>query len=160
MKTSKYLAVLSVLAILALLGAAIDFGIRTRVADANTLARATEEKATPIVNVVHPRRGAPTSEIVLPGGAQAFVDAPIYARTNGYLKRWYFDIGSPVKQGQLLAEIETPEVDQQLLQAFRPVAVGIGSKQSVQPPFDLMGEEHVPRHRVTTSNASLAYAKL
>src|SRR5438093_1073882 len=113
----KYVAILGALVALALLGAAIDFGIRTRVADANTLARATEQNAIPVVNVVHPKRGAPTSEIVLPGGAQAFVDAPIYARTNGYLKRWYFDIGSHVKQGQLLAEIESPEVDQQLSQA-------------------------------------------
>jgi RND family efflux transporter MFP subunit len=100
-----------------LLGAAIYFGIQSRVANASTLARATEQSATPIVNVVHPKRGAPTSEIVLPGGAQAFVDAPIYARTNGYLKKWYFDIGAQVKQGQLLAEIETPEVDQHLEQA-------------------------------------------
>ncbi len=113
----KYRAVLGVLVILALLGAAIYFGIRSRVAEANTLARATEQSAIPVVNVVHPKRGAPTSEIILPGGAQAFVDAPIYARTNGYLKKWYFDIGARVKQGQLLAEIETPEVDQQLEQA-------------------------------------------
>jgi RND family efflux transporter MFP subunit len=113
----QYRALLGVLAALALLGAAIYFGIRSRVAEAKTLARATEQSAVPIVNVIHPKRGAPTSEIVLPGGAQAFVDAPIYARTNGYLKKWYFDIGAQVKQGQLLAEIETPEVDQQLEQA-------------------------------------------
>ena len=113
----KYRAVLGVLVAVALLGAVIYFGIRSRVAEAKTLARATEQSAVPIVNVIHPKRGAPTSEIVLPGGAQAFVDAPIYARTNGYLKKWYFDIGARVKQGQLLAEIETPEVDQQLEQA-------------------------------------------
>ena len=113
----KYQAVVGVLIAVAVLGAAIYFGIRSRVANANTLARATEQSAIPIVNVVHPKRGAPTAEIVLPGGAQAFVDAPIYARTNGYLKKWYFDIGARVKQGQLLAEIETPEVDQQLEQA-------------------------------------------
>ena len=113
----QYRALLGVLAALALLGAAIYFGIRSRVAEAKTLARATEQSAVPIVNVIHPKRGAPTSEIVLPGGAQAFVDAPIYARTNGYLKKWHFDIGARVKQDQLLAEIETPEVDQQLEQA-------------------------------------------
>ena len=113
----KYRAVLGVLVAVALLGAVIYFGIRSRVAEAKTLARATEQSAVPIVNVIHPKRGAPTSEIVLPGGAQAFVDAPIYARSNGYLKKWYFDIGARVKQGQLLAEIETPEVDQQLEQA-------------------------------------------
>jgi RND family efflux transporter MFP subunit len=113
-----YRFLLAALVTLALLAVAIDFGIRSRVADASTLAHATEESAIPIVNVVHPKRGAPTSEIVLPGGAQAFVDAPIFARTNGYLKKWYFDIGARVKQGELLAEIETPEVDQQLEQAL------------------------------------------
>ncbi len=113
----QYQALLGVLVALAVLGAAIYFGIRSRVAEAKTLARATEQSTVPIVNVIHPKRGAPTSEIVLPGGAQAFVDAPIYARTNGYLKKWYFDIGARVKQDQLLAEIETPEVDQQLEQA-------------------------------------------
>ena len=67
--------------------------------------------------MVYPKAGAPTQEIVLPGNTQAFTNAPIYARTSGYLKRWYFDIGAHVKKGQLLAEIETPEVDQQLDQA-------------------------------------------
>lgn len=116
-RTRKRRSVLAALVTVALLGSAIYFGIRSRVADAKTLAHATEQSAIPIVNVVHPKRGAPSTEIVLPGGAQAFVDAPIYARTNGYLKRWYFDIGARVRQGELLAEIETPEVDQQLGQA-------------------------------------------
>src|SRR5258708_7110544 len=112
-----YRTVLAAIVVIPVVGAAIYVGIHSRVADAKTLVRATEQNAIPIVHVVHPKRGAPTSEIVLPGGAQAFVDAPIYARTNGYLKNWYFDIGARVKQGQLLAEIETPEVDQQLEQA-------------------------------------------
>src|SRR5439155_4474474 len=77
----------------------------------------TEDAAIPSVTVVFPREGAPTQEIVLPGNTQAFSDAPIYARTSGYLKRWYFDIGAHVQKGQLLAEIDTPEVDQQLQQA-------------------------------------------
>ena len=71
------------------------------------------------VTVVHPKRAAPAQEIVLPGNMQAFIDAPIYARTNGYLKKWYVDIGARVKKGQLLAEIETPEVDQQLAAGAR-----------------------------------------
>ncbi len=71
----------------------------------------------PQVGVIQPKRGSTAQEIILPGNIQAFIDAPIYARTNGYLKVWYFDIGAHVKKGQLLAEIETPEVDQQLLQA-------------------------------------------
>jgi RND family efflux transporter MFP subunit len=81
------------------------------------LRRETNEMAVPTVAVVKPKRTAPASELVLPANVQAFVDSPIYARTNGYLRRWYADIGAHVKAGQLLAEIETPEVDQQLMQA-------------------------------------------
>jgi RND family efflux transporter MFP subunit len=77
----------------------------------------TYDLAVPTVTVIHPKIGAPLQEIVLPGNIQAFIDSPIYARTNGYLKKWYADIGSHVKAGQLLGEIETPEVDQQLDQA-------------------------------------------
>ena len=77
----------------------------------------TEDLAVPTVAAIHPKMGAPQTEIVLPGNVQAFIDSPIYARTNGYLKKWYADIGTHVKQGQLLAEIETPEMDQQLDQA-------------------------------------------
>jgi RND family efflux transporter MFP subunit len=93
------------------------FGIHSRAAAESRLQQLTEEAAIPTVAVVLPRDGAPTQEIVLPGNTQAFSDAPIYARTNGYLKRWYFDIGAHVRKGQLLAEIETPELDQQLQQA-------------------------------------------
>jgi RND family efflux transporter MFP subunit len=77
----------------------------------------TNDLAVPTVSVIHPKLGAPQSEIILPGNIQAFADSPIYARTNGYLKKWYVDIGGRVKAGQLLADIETPEVDQQLDQA-------------------------------------------
>jgi multidrug efflux pump subunit AcrA (membrane-fusion protein) len=69
------------------------------------------------VSVVHPETGAPSNELVLPGNTQAFTDTPIYARTSGYLKKWYFDMGARVKQGQLLAEIDTPEIDRQVQQA-------------------------------------------
>jgi RND family efflux transporter MFP subunit len=99
------------------LGVVIYAGIRSRVTANATLTRATEQAAIPTVDVVYPKADAPTQEIVLPGNTQAFISAPIYARTSGYLKRWYFDIGAHVKKGQLLAEIESPEVDQQLQQA-------------------------------------------
>jgi RND family efflux transporter MFP subunit len=92
-------------------------GIHSRVAAESRLKKRTEETAIPTVAVVFPQEGAPTQEIILPGVTQAFTDAPIYARTNGYLERWYFDIGAHVQKGQLLAEIETPELDQQLQQA-------------------------------------------
>jgi RND family efflux transporter MFP subunit len=92
-------------------------GIRTRVDAAARLQQTTEQSAVMAVDVTHPLSAAPTQEVVLPGSTQAFVDSPIYARTSGYLKRWYFDIGARVKEGDLLAEIETPEIDQQLRQA-------------------------------------------
>lgn len=77
----------------------------------------TYDLAVPDVSVIHPKLGTPEQEIVLPGNMQAFIDSPIYARTNGYLKRWYTDIGAHAKKGQLLAEIDTPEIDQQLQQS-------------------------------------------
>ncbi len=104
-------------AALAALTLLIYSGFHSRAAAESRLKQRTEEAAIPTVAVVFPREGAPTQEIVLPGNTQAFSDAPIYARTSGYLKRWYFDIGAHVQRGQLLAEIETPEVDQQLQQA-------------------------------------------
>src|SRR5271154_6609485 len=102
---------------LVLLAAVIYVGIHSRAAAESRLKQRTEEAAVPIVTVIFPKEGAPTDETILPGVAQAFTDAPIYARTNGYLKQWYFDIGAHVKKDQLLAVIDTPEVDQQLQQA-------------------------------------------
>jgi len=100
-----------------ILGLGIYSGVRTRSAADATLKRTTADAAVPVVSVISPTASASTREIRLPGTTQAFTDAPIFARTNGYVKRWYFDIGAHVKAGQLLAEIETPEVDQQLQQA-------------------------------------------
>ena len=99
------------------LGIGITNGIHERTASAKALASTTEQAATPLVKVVHPTPAAPLQEIVLPGNTEAFTDSPIYARTSGYLTHWYFDIGARVKKGDLLAEIETPEIDQQLQQA-------------------------------------------
>src|SRR5438445_7195460 len=82
-----------------------------------TLRNRTERASVPIVNVVQPTSGSVSQDIVLPGNTQPFNNTPIYARTNGYLKRWYVDIGAHVKEGQLLAEIDTPEIDQQLEQS-------------------------------------------
>jgi RND family efflux transporter MFP subunit len=95
---------------------AIHGGVTTRVAAESSLVRSTDEAAIPVVNVIRPKDGAPLEELVLPGNTQAFSDTPIFARTNGYLKRWFFDIGAHVKRGDLLAEIETPEIDKQLQQ--------------------------------------------
>ena len=100
-----------------IVAAVVISGILPRVKARATLRAETNRLAVPTVIVVQPRRSAPGQEIVLPANVQAFKDAPIYARTNGYLRRWYADIGTHVKAGQLLAEIDTPEVVQQLRQA-------------------------------------------
>ncbi len=92
-------------------------GILSRVRARTTLKAETAQVALTAVSVVSPKQAAPAEEIILPGNVQPFITSPVYARTNGYLKKWYFDIGAHVKQGQLLAVIETPEVDQQLQQA-------------------------------------------
>ena len=88
-----------------------------RRAQYQALAKETETLAIPTVAVFHPALESTQEDLVLPGTMQAFVESPIYARTNGYLKVWYHDIGSRVRQGDLLADIDTPEVDQQLSQA-------------------------------------------
>jgi RND family efflux transporter MFP subunit len=100
----------------------VSKGIASRVHAAVALNQETLEMAIPTVSVVHPRRGAAAEEVVLPGNAQAYVATPVFARTNGYLKTWNFDIGAHVKAGQLLAELETPEVDRQLDQARADLA--------------------------------------
>jgi RND family efflux transporter MFP subunit len=96
---------------------AVVSGILPRLRARDSLRRQTDYMAAPTVTIVHPKKQASSEEVILPGSIQAFIDAPIYARTNGYLKKWFFDIGAHVKQGQLLAEIESPEIDQQLQQA-------------------------------------------
>jgi RND family efflux transporter MFP subunit len=82
----------------------------------------TNALAAPTVLVDAPKHGQPQQEIILPANLQAYTDSPIYARTNGYLRKWYFDIGARVRKGQLLAEIESPEIDQQLAQAQADLA--------------------------------------
>ena len=105
-----------IIAAVALL-AAIAYGLHLRSASEKRLAGATDEAAILTVDVVHPKAGSQAGDLALPGNVEAFTDTPIYSRTNGYLKDWYFDIGSHVHKGDLLAEIETPEVDQQLDQS-------------------------------------------
>src|SRR6202167_5902048 len=92
-------------------------GITTRVSAEKALVVETHDAAFITVAVIHPKVTGATQELVLPGNTQPLIDAPVYARTNGYLKKWYADIGTRVKAGELLADIETPEVDHQLQQA-------------------------------------------
>lgn len=108
------IALVVVLVVVAVLAAR---GILSRHHSAEVLADTTNELAAPSVIALAPKPGAPTDTFVLPGNVTAFSDSPIYARTNGYLTKWYYDIGARVKKGALLAEISSPEVDQQLAQA-------------------------------------------
>jgi RND family efflux transporter MFP subunit len=103
-----------VVIVLVVLGAFTLFQRRTQY---QALAKETETLAIPTVAVIHAGVESAEEDLVLPGAMQAYVESPIYARTNGYLKKWYHDIGSRVRQGDLLADIDTPEVDQQLSQA-------------------------------------------
>jgi len=103
--------------VLLIVAVVVIAGVLPRFKARAALKTETRELAIPTVAVIHPKLGDPRTEIVLPGNMQAFTDSPIYARTNGYLKAWYHDIGSRVTQGELLAVIESPEVDQQLDQA-------------------------------------------
>ena len=115
-------AIVSAVAIIALVGLLIYRGIHTRSATNAVLANEAESGSIPSVDVVHPSLGAASSEVVLPANVQAFIDTPVYARTSGYLLHWYADIGTHVKKGELLAEIQTPELDQQVQQAESDLA--------------------------------------
>jgi len=95
----------------------VFWGINARIQTAAAVKETTRELAIPAVAVVHPKPGAMKDEVVLPGNVMAFTDSPIYARSSGYLKQWFVDIGGHVKAGQQLAIIEAPEVDQQVTQA-------------------------------------------
>jgi len=106
--------VIASLVVATLLASGIWFRVRAR----TTLSAETARVALPAVSVVLPKQAAPSEEIILPGNVQPFITSPIFARTNGYLRKWYVDIGAHVAQGQLLAVIDAPEVDQQLEQAL------------------------------------------
>jgi RND family efflux transporter MFP subunit len=111
----KALLMVGAILLLLIIGAVITMLVRFH--NNNVLAKETEQESVPVVAVVHPVAEKPDEELVLPGTMQAYEESPIYARTNGYLLRWYKDIGSRVSKGELLADIDTPEVDQELMQA-------------------------------------------
>jgi RND family efflux transporter MFP subunit len=115
--SNRWAALIGTLVVALLIGGAIFAVLHSRSDAARKLQAATQSAAVPTVSVVHPTVGSKAQEVVLPGNTQAFMDTSIYARTNGYLKQWYVDIGSHVRQGQVLAVIDAPEVDQQLQQA-------------------------------------------
>jgi len=115
-------AVLLLIVVLVVAAILAVTGIIPRLRAAKKLQSDTNELAAAEVTVAKPQLGKPSQELVLPGNLFAYTDSSIYARTNGYLQKWYFDIGAHVKQGQLLAVIASPEVDQQLAQAKADLA--------------------------------------
>lgn len=135
-----------------LLAVAIVVGIRSRSTAERDLQAATQTAATPTVSVVHPVVGSQAQEVVLPGNTQAFIDTSIYARTNGYVKQWFADIGAHVQQGQLLATIETPELDQQLQQAQADLK-SAQANQQLAVTTNVRWQALVAKHAVSVQEA-------
>lgn len=113
-KSRLFLILIGIVVVLVIVG---TFALVQHHEQYNALAKETEKLAVPTVSVTHPIVEPSQEDLVLPSTLQAYVESPIYARTNGYLKKWYHDIGSRVQKGELLADIDTPEVEQQLSQA-------------------------------------------
>jgi len=154
---------LGIAATAGVLGLGIYSGVRARSAADATLRQTTADAAVPVVSVVAPKASAPTQEILLPGTTQAFTDAPIFARTNGYVKRWYFDIGAHVKQGQLLVEIDSPEVDQQLEQARADLETARANLRQAQITADrwlaLLATDSVSKQETDVAVSALSAMK-
>jgi RND family efflux transporter MFP subunit len=110
-------ALVGVAVVVVVAGVLAGYGILRRNHADHALIERTNSLAAPTVIVAVPKAGAPVDSFVLPGNVTSYTDSPIYARTSGYLTKWYFDIGAKVKKGALLAVIATPELDQQLVQA-------------------------------------------
>jgi len=135
-------------------------GIRSRVKAAAALGTVTAQMAVPSVSVVLPKHTATAQEIILPGNIQPFITSPIYARTDGYIKKWYFDIGAHVKAGDLLAVIQTPEVDEQLAQVRSNLATAQANLELAQITRDRY-QSLLTKHAVSqqdVDNAVGAYA--
>jgi RND family efflux transporter MFP subunit len=148
------------LAIGLIAAAVLIFGIRSRIKAEGKLRDVTQQLAVPSVSVVLPKPTAAADEVVLPGNIQPFISSPIYARTDGYVKKWYFDIGAHVKAGQLLATIQAPEVDQQLEQARSTLATAQANLELARITRDryqgLLGKHAVAQQDV--DNAVGAYS--
>src|SRR5664280_3540933 len=153
--TRRLIAAVVVVAVIGVLA----FEIRSRVKAATDLRAVTLQLAVPSVSVVLPKQTAPAQEVVLPGNMQPYISSPIYARTDGYLKMWYYDIGAHVKQGDLLAIIQTPEVDEQLVQARSTLATAQANLALAQITKDRY-ESLLKKHAVAqqdVDNAAGAY---
>ncbi|HLZ82241.1 MAG TPA: efflux RND transporter periplasmic adaptor subunit [Caulobacteraceae bacterium] len=147
------------LSVLCVAAGIVAWGALSRVQADQTLRRWTTAQAIPVVRLASVA-GLNSQNLVLPGTVQAFNDAPIHARVSGYLKRWYADIGSPVKTGQVLAEIDTPDLDQQLNQAKADLATAVANQQlsqiTAQRWAGLLAKDAVARQDADNKNGDLA----
>jgi RND family efflux transporter MFP subunit len=136
------------------------YAVTQRVSEHKALAQQTEQMAIPFVSVIRASPIDADSEMVLPGSLKPFVESPIYARTNGYLKKWYKDIGSHVEKAEILAEIDTPEIDQQLAQARADLVTAQAnlslSSVTAARYQDLSKSDSVSRQDVDNANGDLA----
>jgi len=131
-ETSRRLRWPWALALAAFVAVVIVAGVLPRMRARTTVGRDTEAMSVPVVSVVRAKRAGPVNEVVLPASVRGYREAAIFARTNGYLRRWYADIGTRVKKGQLLAEIAAPEVDRQLEQARADLATTVANRELSQ----------------------------
>jgi RND family efflux transporter MFP subunit len=142
------------------LAASAFFDIQARQQRSQQLAGATKSLEVQSVNVIHPERGQSSSDLTLPGLIQAFSQSPIYARVDGYVRTWYVDIGAHVTKGQLLAEIDAPEVDQQLNQAramLQQAETGLALAKVTAPRYqELIKTNSVSQQEVDQNNQNLA----
>lgn len=154
--------------------AVVFFGVTSREKSETDLTHWTQAQAVPTVAIVKPEHGVAGQELVLPGDVEAWYQAPIYARVNGYVKMWYKDIGAKVKAGELLAEIETPDLDQQYeqakgelakaqanealaeLTAKRWEAMRVANAVSQQNADEKAGEYNASKAEVVTAQANVA----
>jgi RND family efflux transporter MFP subunit len=162
LRGSGRLTLIALVAVVAL-GALAWAGLASRAKAMASLARETRDLAIPNVAVVQPRRGAPQDELVLPGTTQAYRDAPIYARTGGYLKSRSVEMGARVTAGQLLAEIDAPELEQQLQQARADLATAEANARLAQTVadrnLDLAKTDSVSRQDLDTALGTLEARK-
>lgn len=139
------------------------YGVTQRMSEHKALAQQTEQMAVPYVSVIHATPTDADSDMVLPGTLKPYVESPIYARTNGYLKKWYKDIGSHVERGEILADIDTPEIDQQLAQSRADLVTAQAnlslSSLTATRYQDLIKSDSVSRQDLDNANGDLAAKK-
>ena len=159
-KSGLFMVFFVIVIVLVILGSLVLVERRSQF---QALAENTQKLAVPTVAIIHPTAEARGEDLVLPSTLQAYVESPIYARTNGYLVKWYHDIGSRVKKGDLLADIETPEVDQQLMQARADLVTAQANEklsEITQVRYnELLKTDGVSKQEVDNANGDLAAKK-